>query len=197
MTTLNRHRACIVYTNFRRTGIVLNPSETSRRERVFEYDGALRDDSTKKMLGTGKIGTSLSSVLRSPRLSSIFLDQDFMRIFHHEQYILLPDFHPRAFSPSRRHFYIWFKDSATTTDHLKAWLHAVEMSRIGVSTPDAYAGTALVSSIASAIKTVNEVLPPLLEKLQMAGWNTTVGAIVTNCSTTIHIDSFDNEKKEY
>ena len=62
MTSLNRQRANIVFSNLLSSGRVLDPGEVAERERVFEADGVLRWSDDRR-LGWAKIGVSLGRLL--------------------------------------------------------------------------------------------------------------------------------------
>lgn len=199
MTTLNRQRANIVYTVYRETGVILNPVQVSRRERVFEYDGALRDGPSDTFLGTCKIGASFDVVHRLLQRSSVpastVLNDDVVRIFADQRYILWHA--PRSGNSRRpRSFYIWSKDKATPTDHLKAWMHALELSRnyliVGRNKQEATAPDLMRSTLDS----LDRIFPTFLTQLKAAGWDTSVGALVTKPLRAVSIEHSDKSLME-
>ncbi|KIJ29996.1 hypothetical protein M422DRAFT_116623, partial [Sphaerobolus stellatus SS14] len=91
MNSFNRQRLSLVYSSYRRTGIIDSPRNTSKRERIFTKGGRLFDE-TDTNLGFCDIGSSFSllfqennrqrSILESSRLADLFT------LYANEKYIL-------------------------------------------------------------------------------------------------------------
>ncbi|KAJ4988177.1 RUS1 family protein-like protein 1 [Stagonosporopsis vannaccii] len=152
MTSLNRQRACIVFSYLLRSGEsrVLGPKAVSQQERVFERDGVLRCVGTRNgvkgsdrempacktdIVGYCRIGVSMQTLLSrintSQRSPSGTFDKlpvkitDLLDIFASEGYILwLPEHSSSSSSPQAREALIVLKKGCTPLDQLKAWMHA-------------------------------------------------------------------------
>jgi len=127
----------------RRSYKTLQPEEVARRERIFERDGVLRwipESSlsfSHPIIGFCQIGGSLqdlvmvimnqqsSSLSNSPSPSTPDLLHDLIQLFSLEAYVLF--FSHRANIPQA---FIVLKKGCTTMQQLKAWTHALLVSRV-------------------------------------------------------------------
>ncbi|OJD13752.1 hypothetical protein AJ78_05819 [Emergomyces pasteurianus Ep9510] len=128
MTTLNRQRANIVFSTLFDEGIAPTPSQTSKRERIFERDGILRWKASSTTLGSCRIGVSFQELLcdsgrRANSIRDVPIDINrLLRLFEKERYILW-------FNPVNRKGTIVLKNNATPISQLKAWSHALMVAK--------------------------------------------------------------------
>ncbi|EFE33095.1 DUF647 domain protein [Trichophyton benhamiae CBS 112371] len=140
MTTMNRQRTNIVFSHLFEDDRILTPAETSEEERIFERDGVLRwKAESSGILGTCQIGTSLEQLLlllpeqadrdalETSQTSSTAMEAStnltaLLELFGEEEYILY-------FGPLSRRGAIVLKAGATAQAQLKAWSHALLVSR--------------------------------------------------------------------
>jgi hypothetical protein len=130
MRSLNRQRANIVFSTLLQDGEVLRPTDVSKRERIFERDGALRWKN--RIVGYCVIGQSLEPILerlgglRNRKTGSRDLQatklSELLRLYQEEAYILWFD---KAESQIR----IVLKRNATPVDQLRAWTQALLLAQ--------------------------------------------------------------------
>lgn len=193
MRTLNRQRATLVYHQLRR-GKVPTPEEISKQERIFEWDGVLRDDHDR-ISGFCLVGGSMQTMLAamsskgSPyaavRINTKMLE-DAITTYRDRAYILVADNEGTALtgtseklpaahrkSAARRHFHVVLKKGAKPSDILVAWWHALAWM----------GGEPAPAIVARDMLRKNE------EALSKVGWNLDIGAVETKSSTRVCIDS--------
>ncbi|PGH04096.1 hypothetical protein AJ79_07196 [Helicocarpus griseus UAMH5409] len=133
MTTLNRQRANIVFSTIFEEDRVLTPSQASKYERIFERDGVLRWRASSTKLGSCRIGAPFQELLlngSSCKVSSFRDVPRLLRLFEKEEYILW-------FDPVSKRGIIVLKNDVTPMSQLKAWSHALMVSRgVTVATTD-------------------------------------------------------------
>ncbi|KAJ6470200.1 vitamin B6 photo-protection and homoeostasis-domain-containing protein [Mycena vitilis] len=184
LRTLNRQRLSIAWELYRESSNkkCASPAEVSARERIFE----LRPE----IIRTGRctIGSSLNAVLRSSRLEMpLTLIDDMKR----ERYVLWFD----RISLSTRgdelpwgthlHLHICLKEGHSPADQLKAWAHAVEVSRISEqqnSFPQAPA-----ELILAAYRTVDVIFAGFLKGMRGVGWNTAEAALLSGAPRAVFV----------
>lgn len=165
---------------------ILTPAQVSRRERLFERDGLLRDNSDgDKVLGHCMIGSTLSSILTHP------LSERVWDVFQGERYILW--FDPRCIypiSPGSQNMCVWgplrlhicLKEGYRPSDQIKAWVHALEVCRLyargKVSDMSAEEDEAM-ALIRISYRTVDDSFSIFIEGLREMGWNMTEEALMT------------------
>ena len=191
MHTLNRQRANIVISTLLQGGKALTPDEVSRKERIFERDGALRWQGAR-VLGYARIGVPLQKLLASlgqlhgltgsVRNTSIRIEF-LIGTFHKDGYILWYD-------RSRRSAYIVLKDGASPSSLLKAWSHALLISHrlgdtdaIGVEVDD----QATLRLLQTTLDELTSGWPQILTALEEVGWDVGISSLETTSSTRIRI----------
>ncbi|TDL24306.1 DUF647-domain-containing protein [Rickenella mellea] len=194
MTTLNRQRTNIVYTTYRERRMTLKPSQVARIERIFEYNGAIRNAHSGAFLGKCKIGSSFRmEALASPSPPSKEVAfGDLLTIFADEQYIL---WHkpPRSFnSPEKVVLYIWCKEEATPLTHLMAWIHTIEFAERLRSSEKRSHDEPLAEMYRSTLNHVQSIFPVFLKELESAGWTPNVGAFLTNSARTVSFEETEH-----
>ncbi|PGH27529.1 hypothetical protein AJ80_00770 [Polytolypa hystricis UAMH7299] len=132
MTTLNRQRANIVFSTLFNEGRALTPDQVSRRERIFERDGILRWKASSTTYGSCQIGAAMRDLFLSigdstssgNYIRDIHVDiRTLIKIFEQENYILW-------YNKESRRATIVLKAHATPATQLKAWSHALIVSRL-------------------------------------------------------------------
>ena len=126
MRTLNRQRANIVFGRLVSTGKILTPKEVSQQERVFDYDGLVRDVSDKQ-LGHCEIGVSTRDMLRMIGGTSVLASgsllvkndvlKRLLELYQGQPYILCLD-------RTTKRIYIALKKDCTALNQLRAWYTA-------------------------------------------------------------------------
>lgn len=119
---------------------LLSPKQAARYERIFERDGVLRwqaattSTSTALKLGSCRIGTSLSTLLRAlsetSGINSLripFPIQRLLSLYSHESYILFVQPSRSAGSGSAT---IVLKSGCSAQSQIKAWVHALLAARL-------------------------------------------------------------------
>ncbi|KAJ3504466.1 hypothetical protein NLJ89_g7919 [Agrocybe chaxingu] len=193
LRSLNRQRLSIIWITYRKSATfqVPIPSVTAASERIFERSGIIRDVDTHEVQGQCTIGSSFSDILRSP------LPVELLDVFDQERYILW--FDPRSLvhhdgqDPARsltfsglRHLHIFLKEGYTSTDQLRAWVHAVEVCCDRSILADDE--TDPLEIIRTAHRTISSKFSDFLSKLCAAGWNTDEVAIMTGAPQLVITD---------
>ncbi|KAG5208237.1 DUF647 domain-containing protein [Trichophyton interdigitale] len=213
MTTLNRQRANIVFSHLFEDDLILTPAETSKEERIFERDGVLRwKAESNGILGTCQIGTSLEQLLlllpeqadrgalETSRTTSTTIDAStnltaLLELFREEEYILY-------FGPLSRRGAIVLKAGATAQAQLKAWSHALLVSRHlarknGTATScihEKQGGQGELSPSVSVLSILRDTLQEhtrtfkdRVKRLEHAGWQTDVASLETKPGRRVHV----------
>ncbi|DAA76154.1 TPA_exp: DUF647 domain protein [Trichophyton benhamiae CBS 112371] len=212
MTTMNRQRTNIVFSHLFEDDRILTPAETSEEERIFERDGVLRwKAESSGILGTCQIGTSLEQLLlllpeqadrdalETSQTSSTAMEAStnltaLLELFGEEEYILY-------FGPLSRRGAIVLKAGATAQAQLKAWSHALLVSRHlarknGTATciHEKQGGQGELSPSVSVLSILRDTLrehtrtfKDRVKRLEHAGWQTDVASLETKPGRRVHV----------
>lgn len=191
MRTLNRQRASLVFSYMFENGKVLGPGQASARERIFDYDGALRWNGGP-VIGRAKIGIPLLSLVKSlgPRHrttgsisdTTISLDQLF-EMFRSEEYILWYD------EPHHDAFIV-LKSGATPNSQLKAWAHALWLChRITESKKTFQDKEMTLELLASTREDVCKTWDDNVALLRAAGWDLETASLETTSAVRVTLDA--------
>ncbi|KAF2471508.1 DUF647-domain-containing protein, partial [Lindgomyces ingoldianus] len=208
MRSLNRQRANIVLSTLLQDGRVLQPTEVSKRERIFERDGVLRwaaaAGGRDQIVGHCSIGERLETILArlGPRhgcertgsrvLQAIKLSE-LLRLFDDQAYILW-------FDQSESEARIVLKEGATPIDKLQAWSQALLLARRSRIRSRATAKTAqgqpdendrsvseegqrLLAELRLTMEEIRKTFDVHTESLRNAGWDLDLGALETRPGT--------------
>jgi len=190
MRTLNRQRATLVYHHLKR-GHVPTPEEVSKQERIFEWDGILRD-ATDVIVGHCLVGTSIAvpsrfgapSGKRSMQVNSQWLS-DISKIRGQRYLLTLQDRSPRPQA------FIILHKQAVTADILTGWWHALAMARECTqlksntrSTEDDLDEAMLVLLARTATESAR-LMQTYKSELGKAGWDLDTNALETRSSRRI------------
>ena len=192
MHTLNRQRANIVISTMIQQGTVLNPVEVSLRERIFEWDGALRWEEAQ-VIAKARIGISLQEFMtnlgRSHDATGSVVDapvslERLTDLFRLEDYILWYD-------TSRRQALIMLKDGTTPISQLKAWAHALMTAHnsncghaIGARTK---VEASMLGQLETTLMELSHRWPRDLAALKAAGWDLGSTSLETTSATRISL----------
>ena len=191
MTTLNRQRANIVFSNFLEHGKVLTPIEVSQQhERIFEWDGILRWGESSPC-GRARFG-SLQDVLASRamphKLTGSTKDADFLlaklvKIFDLEEYLLW-------YSSRIQLVHIVLKDNVRPTSQLKAWAHGLLLAHriqgADLTTRDTV--ESILSLLEDTLKDISRSWETCIEQLNTCGWDTMAAALETAPGIRIRLE---------
>ena len=192
--TLNRQRTSIAWIKYRQSNsqTVSSPAQVAAAEHILEWPGTLRDARTGFPIGHCTVGSSLSAIRRTP------LPANLLTLFVSERYILCPADPPqslrppRVFGPAPLQLHICLKEDYTTTDLLKAWIHAVEVSMQWTRPISPHtAGEATTDIIRIAYRTINDYLSAFVDGMRQAGWETDGRGILTGAPKTVLISVTD------
>ncbi|TVY30540.1 RUS1 family-like protein [Lachnellula hyalina] len=212
MRTLNRQRANIVSSNIFETVYqkihaaeeetlsdtdllsirIPSPEEVSVKEKVFEKDGVLRWKGGKP-LGYCRIGVDVRTILNlfgKPNRSSGSYSEDQPVTFAKLLDIYKDDGYIMWYDEPRKTFLIILKDTAQTTTHLQAWMHALyhaEASKLGRLQDEETVMAAISSTKTYVAKVLDRFA--VFEELQKAGWDIETGAMETKSGTRIKLRS--------
>ncbi|EZG10125.1 hypothetical protein H106_00949 [Trichophyton rubrum CBS 735.88] len=213
MTTLNRQRANIVFSYLFEDDRVLTPAEASEEERIFERDGVLRwNAESSGILGTCQIGTSLEQLLlllpeqadrggalETGQTSSTTMNTStnltaLLELFREEEYILY-------FDPLSRRGAIVLKAGATAKAQLKAWSHALLVSRhlAGKNSTatcrhekqddqgELSPSVSVLSILRDTLQEHTRTFKGRVKRLEHAGWKTDVASLETKPGRRVHV----------
>lgn len=206
MRCLNRQRANIVFSSVLENGEVLSPTDVSKRERVFERDGALRwaDD---RIVGSCRVGVTLEALLNnmtSPRhkrtgppldMATVKVS-DLFHVFANEAYILwVTDGNSDADA------LIVLKEGCTPMDQLQAWAHALLLARkITDGTPSENPDEDNVPLFEARLAELRQTLEETRGAFRMyagllrdKGWDFDVAALETRAGTRAGFDIKKNQ----
>jgi hypothetical protein len=201
MRSLNRQRANIVLSRVLHSDVVLQPTQVSRLERVFERDGALRWVDGDRIIGYCHIGVTLSTILqrvstRHSLTGSLDMQaikmSDLMQVFVDEAYVL--------WFSNELVAWIALKEDATPNDQLRAWMHALLLAhRMRAKAADGKRGeddddgddTSASDPLAELRLTLAEVRAKYdasVGRLREAGWDLDIAALETKTGTRMKVE---------
>lgn len=211
MNTLNRQRANIVFSRLLIDDEILSPAQVSLKERIFETEGVLRFDN--EVLGHAKVGVSAAAIVQPWLRAHETALLNAMSIFEHERYMLAIDTASRT--GSKLKVLISFKRGCKPSDQLKAWLHALILSR-QLCTPASRSshhelrrrkfGDEITSGsgfeirnqiqqvIIHTLAQVNHVFEDYSSRLKASGWDLDIGALETTFGSRIDFSLIDGRK---
>ncbi|KAF3491858.1 uncharacterized protein GIQ15_01375 [Arthroderma uncinatum] len=204
MTTLNRQRANIVFSALFDDDQVLTPAQASKEERIFESDGVLRwRAESNAVFGKCRIGVSLDQLLsllqsdddrRGERGTASNIDTNIslpalIGLFKDEEYILY-------FSPLDRTGTIVLKAGVGAQSQLKAWSHALLVSRYLARTSastrvDEKRGAQdeafLFSILKCTLQEHSQAFDDKIRRLRQAGWETDTASLETRPGRRVYV----------
>lgn len=192
MTTLNRQRSSIVFSNLSISGGAggaLTPQQVAEREPIFAIDGALTWKGTQ--IGFCKFGT-IQDVLRSlggtldkysgsttgisvslPRLIEIFQRSDYLMWFNAPEQLAI----------------IVLKVEATAQTEIFAWWHAIEVAKAyATGRYSIYMKTSATLQALADTLTSDAIQREQMDTLEKAGWNTAISLLQTSPSRRVRIE---------
>ena len=196
MRTLNRQRSNILLSAILNENEVLSPAEVSKRERIFEWDGALRwqFEHSSRVLGSCRIGVSLHELhnLFSSSVSDGKADlTQLLDIFENEGYLLWLDRNSKRAA-------IVLKTQATPICQLKAWWHALLISKELASRQAHYSEdkvaekrpctpVRMYSLLKETLEAISNVSDLNIGRLQPAGWHIDTPSLETSLRKRVEI----------
>lgn len=180
-------------------GVVLSPTEVSKRERIFHRGDVLRwsDD---EVLGQCKIGVSLQDMLgrigeENRQTGSLALRtiqiSELLTVFAGEAYIMCP-------AASASYISIALKAECGPTDHLKAWAHALLFAKrardgnghSGDQPNEALppAKDRLKAELRQTLEDVRATFGKYGDEMRGKGWDLDVAALETQAGTRLQMD---------
>ena len=191
MHSLNRQRANIVISTMVAKNKVLKPVEVAARERIFEWDGALRWEGAQ-VIGRAKVGVALSelvahlgsshSVTRSVGAASINLER-LAELYDKEDYLAWYD-------SSNGSGLIVLKDGARPTSLLKAWAHVLLTAHefaVGDAISAGSKDEATLQQLKATLAILSDNWDRHLTSLKAAGWDLSNASLETTSSTRISL----------
>lgn len=173
MHTLNRQRANILFSHLLAYDKILTPRDVAKRERVFEYDGALRW-ANDQVIAHGRVGASLEAIARSiasagpqpSQTKSALVGADrlerLLEVFKDEDYIIW-------FDRAATNALIALKKGVRPSSQLKAWCQALyiaeEVSKLNDNSADAMLG-----AIAASAKVISRLFDDRRQDIIDVGW---------------------------
>lgn len=204
--SLNRQRANIVFSAMLQNGVVLSPTEVSRRERVFERDGVLRwaDDC---IIGYCTVGASMEQLLRSLSTNSAARGDHHSREARQLQAQGLPDVLQLYAAEA---YLLWFaqsrliiilKDGCTAVDSLKAWTQALMLAqRLRSETGHSSLATkerSLQDNLTvakSTLEATTQLFTTCTERLKREGWDLDTAALETRAGLRVTVHAPEKRK---
>jgi Vitamin B6 photo-protection and homoeostasis len=195
MKTLNRQRANLVFSHLLAYDKVLTPKQVCQSERIFERDGVLRWCGGQ-IIGFARIGVGLIELsgYRARRANAKATDRNsipylsrLMDVFLDQQYVLAVN---ETSMPTIR---IALKSGCTSSNQLKAWLHALILAKDMLDkAATSSEGAKKISdtdqdtleAITSALTRANTLFDEYSERVQSAGWAMDA-ALETRCGPRI------------
>lgn len=180
MTSLNRQRTNLLYSHFRAKGAVLTPAQAVKMERIFAA-GSYLYGIGRVPLGSCEIGVRADRLFRVSSVNGLITPwtQRTIETFAGEKYIL-------CFSTRARHastyqeYSICLAKGSTAFDHLKAWIHAMELAHlVKEAGPLQVQSDRSLDLLESSLRKVNDIFPALWQELTKAGWDVENTALLT------------------
>jgi Vitamin B6 photo-protection and homoeostasis len=186
MTSLNRQRANLVYSQFRAKGVVQTPAQVAKLERIFTAGSSLHGIG-RVPLGACEIGVRVDRLFQVSSANGLVTPSTrrIMKAFSGEKYILC--FSTRSGHVSTYQGYsIFLVKGSTPSDHLKAWIHAMELAHlVNEEGPLQVHSDHSVDLLVGSLRKVNNIFPALWQELTKAGWNVENPALLTRPSYRI------------
>ena len=202
MRTLNRQRARLVFHHLKR-GHVPTPEEISRQERIFEWDGVLRD-ANDNVLGRCHIGSSMFQFLKDigshqhRQTKSTQLPHDLLRkivsSFHEEPYLMWYNLSGKDVRVS-----VVIKKHAKASNLIVAWWQALMLMdelNFPENPPSLIRATATSNTpektlelLESSIMGASGMMVQYEAGLRKAGWDLDLNAVETTSSTRVTVQS--------
>lgn len=170
LRTLNRQRACILWTSFKAPNGALNastlsPAHVALKELLFGAPCSIRDASTGYRIGRCILGTSIRSITSECTTEHI---TSALHVFEGERYVLfIASCNGRSLR--RGITSVCFKDGYHSKDQLQAWIHAIEVTR---RLHDLGDDADTVDVLRSTLLAIRDALPGFVRALVEAGWET-------------------------
>ena len=168
LRTLNRQRACILWTSFKAPNGTPNertptPTDVASKEILFGAPSSLREASTGRKLGQCILGTSFRNITCQCAAEHI---ASALHVFGGERYVL---FIAGGKGQGQLTTLVCFKDGYCPMDQLQAWVHAIEVAR---RLRDLGDNADPVDVLRSTLLATREALPGFVQSLAEAGWET-------------------------
>ncbi|KAF8429451.1 vitamin B6 photo-protection and homoeostasis-domain-containing protein [Boletus edulis BED1] len=176
LRTLNRQRACILWTSFKLPSGTLKeraptPANVASKELLFGAPSTLREASTGQKIGRCILGTSLQNIKSQCTAEHI---ESALHVFGGERYVLFiaggNDHGLRQGTIA-----VCFKDGYHSIDQLQAWIHAIEATR-RLCDPEDDADP--VDVLRSTLPATRGAIPRFVQSLAEAGWETGNGSMM-------------------
>ena len=186
MTSLNRQRANLLYSDFRVRRLVQSPHQVAKMERIFAVGSSLHGDG-RVLLGSCHIGVRLDRLFRTSSMEGLVSPwtQRIMRAFAREKYILWFS----TLSPKisiYQEYSICLEKGSTASDHLKAWVHVMELAyMVNETGPLQARSDRSLELLEESLRKVNNIFPALLKELVKAGWDVENPALLTKSTHRI------------
>ena len=170
LRTLNRQRACILWTNFKAPNTplatrALSPANVASKEVLFGSPNNIRDAFTGRSIGQCILGTSFRRITSRCTAEHV---ASALHVFEAERYVLLM-VGGNGRSLRRATTSVCFKDGYRSIDQLQAWIHAIEVARWLCDRGD---NADVADVLRSTLLAVREALPGFVRSLGAAGWET-------------------------
>ncbi|KAK3069087.1 hypothetical protein LTR53_012846 [Teratosphaeriaceae sp. CCFEE 6253] len=193
MRTLNRQRATLVYHDLQ-LGKVPTPGDISRQERIFEWDGVLRN-AQDKIVGYCSLGSRVDATLRSVSyrkadakhsvnlMNSLW--ETSVASLRSRHYALLIAPAPKGLQAS-----VVLERGASATETLSAWWQALAMANQPSLFGEAKVGSAekkalVIDALESTATECATLLRRNQQELVKAGWDLDTSAIETKASRRV------------
>ncbi|KAF8550345.1 DUF647-domain-containing protein [Imleria badia] len=170
LRTLNRQRACILWTSFKMPNGRLNertptPANVASKEMLFEAPSSLREVSTGRKIGRCLLGTSFRNIASKCAAEYI---ASALHVFSGERYVLFI-VGGKGRGLRRITTSVCFKAGYSSMDQLQAWIHAIEVVRQLCVLGD---NADPVDVLGSTLLATRAALPDFVRSLVEAGWET-------------------------
>lgn len=185
LPTLNRQRTMVLWRRYTRPWTdgrckILSPTEVAAVERILEKPGVLRDG-FDRIVGWCKVGSGIDAV-------GGMIPIEVLEMFEGERYVLW--FNHRALEDGekgvlvrRLWLHVMLKEGHGPRDHLRAWIHAVEVGMMWRERFPREAKLATIDGVMGVIRGAQAVVKERLEgftsELWSRGWKEEGVYIVT------------------
>lgn len=213
LRSFNRQRTTILWQAYRDSAgkVVMTPPQVARHERIFARPSLMRyyePSGHSRTIGQCTIGSSLSSILCTPDSSSVLsrfnclgrrerptwsrtsppatIAATVIAVFTDEKYLLWFDARSRRSYPE---LHIILKEGHSPVDHVKAWLHALELAEVAkVDIQNSDAPT-LLAHVRSAKRIVDSTFDEFMEAARKRQWDidSAAGGFVVGLPRVVNI----------